>query len=238
MQYESAAGRCLRQLGQALYPGACLLCAAPSPPGSGFCGRCAGGLPFNDSACEACAGAVAAGCSMCASCGARRGPVSRTVALFRYEFPVDAMILRLKRKGGMSLIPALSRPLCLAAAERLPRPDAVVAMPLHPARLRERGFNQSHEMARALCGLWGTPLDSGFCLRARDTPRQQGLSRAQRAGNIRGAFATRGERRYRRVLALDDVITTGSTMNELAAVMKRAGVGRVDALCLAKVAHD
>ena len=238
MQYESTPGRCLRKLAQAFYPGACLLCASPSLPGSGFCRRCEEGLPFNGAACELCASAVAAGSSICPSCRGTQGPVSRTVALFHYTFPVDAMILRLKRKGGMSLIPALSRLLYLAAVERLPRPDAVVAMPLHPARLRQRGFNQSHEMARVLCKLWGTPLDSDFCFRVKDTATQQGLSRAARAGNIRGAFATRGDRKYQRLLVLDDVITTGSTINELAAVIRKSGVPRVDALCLAKVASS
>ena len=217
-----------------LLPGVCGLCGAPVGKVPGFCCACLRSMPLNNSSCEICAAHVASSSSICFSCSSGTQAISHTIAMFRYRFPVDAVVLRLKSRGGIGLIPPLAELLGNLAANKLNPPDAVVPVPLHKNRLRSRGFNQSYEIAKVVCNLWDVPLDTTLCFRNKKTLPQQGLGSHARQRNMQGAFTVRKNNGYRHLLLVDDVITTGNTINSLANAVLQSGVARVEAICLAR----
>lgn len=125
-----------------------------------------------------------------------------------------------------------ARLLGLLLAEHLQKtaekPDCILPVPLHKARYRQRGFNQAIEIARTVSKELHIPLDLNTCLRHRDTPHQTELSAKQRRKNLKNAFSIIKPIQARHIAILDDVMTTGTTVHELAAVLKKAGVSRVD----------
>src|SRR6266705_333512 len=120
------------------------------------------------------------------------------------------------------------------APRPMPEVDLIVPMPLHPKRLAERGFNQALEIARGLARYRGTPIEPRGVLRVKDTPPQTELPYEDRARNVRGAFLCELDLSGASVAVLDDVMTTGATLNELARVLKRAGANRVENLVIAR----
>lgn len=113
-------------------------------------------------------------------------------------------------------------------------PDFIVSMPLHPARLRERGFNQALEIARGVSRKLGVALLPGICRRIKDTPSQTGLPWKEREKNIRNAFTCEADLRGKHVAMLDDVMTTGATLNELAKALRKSGAAHVSGWVVAR----
>ncbi len=153
--------------------------------------------------------------------------------------PIEAWIRRFKypRPGLAGLDPkaeAIVRALAREAGARAPGPppDLVVPIPLHPRRLRARGFNPACELARAIAGPARLRLAPRALARLRDTPSQTGLERAARRRNVRGAFRARRPVPPR-IWLVDDVVTTGSTLSEAARALRRAGARRVVGVCVA-----
>lgn len=157
----------------------------------------------------------------------------RTHAALLYTFPLDRMIPRLKYQAQLAIAPALGE--CLAHAVRhVPRPDRLIPMPLHARRIRERGFNHASEIAREVAKRLELPLDLASCRRIRDTPPQMGLKHDARRRNVRGAFACTGDVDGLHIALIDDVMTTGTSLDELAATLKRAGAREVSCWVVAR----
>ena len=163
------------------------------------------------------------------------------LAPLRYEYPVDDMIRRLKYHGAMEHARVLGVLLAAAAQARAsPLPKLLVPVPLHAARLRERGFNQAYALARYAGRMLEVPYARTLLRRVRDTPSQTALDVQARRHNVRGAFAVCGPGARERLLAaghvaiVDDVITTGSTAAELRAVLYAAGVRQVELWAVAR----
>ncbi len=231
-----------------------LLCprSAPVPPGSGVLDLLRGLLDlWLPPTCPACEGAPGAGpggfCRACLGAllrapealSAPRG-LDALVAAAEFRMPVERWIRRFKypRPGLAGLDPkagAIVRALAREAGARAPGPppDLVVPVPLHPGRLRARGFNPACEVARAIAGPARLPLAPRALERIRDTPSQTGLERAARRRNVRGAFRARHPV-PRRIWLVDDVVTTGSTLDEAARALRRAGARRVVGVCVAR----
>jgi ComF family protein len=182
----------------------------------------------------------------CAACGLAR-PVARcprralawrveaTVAPFEYAAPLDRYVHALKYRGARNLGRAFG--LLLADAVRGGDVDALVPVPLHARRLRERGYNQATEIARTLGRALGLPvLVGGIARRGRHGP-QTGQTAAERVRNVTGAFAVRRNVAGLRIAIVDDVITTGATVNALAAELLAAGAARCDAWTIARTAE-
>jgi ComF family protein len=129
----------------------------------------------------------------------------------------------------------LGRLLAERLAEHPHRPDALVPVPLHPRRYRERGFNQSAEIALELSRRLAIPLHASLCTRIRHTPAQAGLSARQRRVNVRRAFQVADTGLPRHVAIVDDVVTTGTTVNELARTLRAAGVAYIQVWAVARV---
>jgi ComF family protein len=151
--------------------------------------------------------------------------------LWRYEFPCDRLVQALKYRARLALAGFFARNL---ASRPLPEIDLVVPMPLHPKRLAERGFHQALEIARGVARHLGKPIEPRGVLRVKDTLPQTKLPYEERAKNVRGAFLCRLDLSGASVAVVDDVMTTGATLNELARALKRAGAARVENLVIAR----
>lgn len=221
--------RCSRAA-HALLPSSCVLCGGRTA-GSRLCAPCRGDLPAMPAArCARCALPLASG-RVCAECLARAPSYDAVAAAFPYQFPVDALVQAYKYGGDLTLAPLFA---CELARCVRPDVDAIVAMPLSASRLAERGFNQAHEIARHLGRTLRVPVLAGACRKVAETTPQAGLTLAQRVRNVRRAFVCEADLPGQRIAIVDDVMTTGATLNELARVVKRAGAARISGWVVAR----
>jgi ComF family protein len=222
----------IRSIFNRLFPRNCLLCGADAAAHT-LCRGCAAELPWHrQPQCPQCATPTPDG-QRCGACLKQPPAFDRTHAALAYAFPIDRLIPRLKYHGQLAIAPALGA--CLAeAVATAPRPDRLIVMPLHAARIRERGFNHASAIAHGLSQQLGLPLDLDCCRRTRDTPPQMGLKHDARRRNVRGAFACTGDVRGKHIALVDDVMTTGTSLNELAATLKQAGAREVSCWVVAR----
>ncbi|GAB2665845.1 ComF family protein [Arenimonas aestuarii] len=215
-------------LGPALLPWRCLVCTDPGAGGVDLCLACRHDLPWNRSACARCGLPLPRPAARCGRCLGSPPIQASTRAVFRYSPPLDRLLLRLKFHGDL----AAGRLLAALLAEDLagaPRPAALVPIPLHRRRLRQRGYDQALELARPLAGVLALPLLADGLQRARATAPQSELDARARRRNVRGAFqVSPGITLPAHVALFDDVMTTGATLAEAARQLRRAGVARVD----------
>ncbi len=174
---------------------------------------------------------------MCGRCLGHRPAFDATVAALLYRFPADVLVQRLKYGCELACASVLGEILAETVAP-LPRPDLLVPMPLHPDRLRARGFNQAVELARPVARRLGVALAVAACRRVRDTPAQAGLDLSARRRNVRRAFACHADLAGRRVAIVDDVLTSGATVDALAAALRKAGAAEVWAWVAARAPRD
>jgi len=225
----------------AILPERCALCLIVDP--AGYCVDCQNLLPWIEAACTRCANPLAEP-GVCGKCQQRlrecpdRQP-DEIVVPFRYQNPVSAHIHRLKYRSDLSALPGLAKMLVnsvLIHCETLP--EVLVPVPLHPHRLRRRGFNQAGLLATAVGRLLDIPVDQRHLVRTRDTPSQTSLDESQREHNLRGAFSLRGCRSYRSMALIDDVITSGATVRSACHAVSGSMTTRVSVWAIAKTAGD
>lgn len=206
-------------LAATLFPPRCCLCGfAGTHPDLDLCCFCQADLPWDDA------------------------PFTPgLVTALRFEPPADELIRRLKYSGVIANARVLGELLAQAVRKRVERmPRLLVPVPLHPSRMRERGFNQALAIARYAGRSLGVAHARHLVRRVFDTPSQTGLGRSERRGNLRGAFALAGAGAHRRLVSaahvalVDDVITTGSTLRELQGLLLASGVARVDLWSVAR----
>ena len=225
----------LRRLGRWLLAPRCLLCAEPGVDGRDLCRRCTDALPWNHSACARCGLPLPMPALACDTCLMHPPPFAATTEAFVYTFPVDRLLPRLKFHADLAAGAVLSDVL-LPAFAIADRPDALVPVPLHRARLRQRGYDQALELAKPLARTLELPLRLDLLRRVRATEAQSELDGKRRRDNLRGAFAcNRMPHLPRHVALFDDVMTTGATVTEAASALLAAGVARVDIWALARV---
>lgn len=226
----------LTRLSQWLYPPRCVLCQRPGLPQLDLCANCHQALPFIARACQQCALPLAAASHDSTRCGRclKKPPMfDASLSALRYQGAVVGLVTGYKFHDRL-LYSRLLAELLLPKILRGPLPDCIIAVPLHQRRLRARGFNQSHELGKIIAARLQLPLLSHAVVRTRDTPQQTGLDARQRRKNIRGAFEVVQPLDYQHVALVDDVVTTGSTVNELARVLKKAGAQTVTVWSIAR----
>ncbi len=208
-----------------------MLCGERGEAGLDLCRACRHDLPVIDCACLRCAIPLPASHrhhGLCGPCQRQPPAFERCLAPFAYQAPLDHLLQDLKFNRRLALARTLGQLMAQwLAGQAPPLPGRLMPVPLHPARLRERGFNQSLELARPIARRLGLPLDIHGCQRLRNTPPQAGLSARQRHGNLKGAFGVKGTMAGH-VAIIDDVMTTGDTVQELARTLRKAGAERVD----------
>lgn len=209
---------------------ACAVCSLSPGP---VCVECeADFFPASLSRCTVCAIPVHGEDTVCGRCLSSPPHFIRTTALGDYISPVDGMVTALKFGARLDLATVFGR--LLARRASVGTDALVIPVPLAFERLSERGYNQSLQIARAYCGSTGARLGPDVVRRLRHTPPQQTLALEDRRRNVRGAFIVSGSVVGRTVLVVDDVMTTGSTMDEIARALVAAGAACVHALVVAR----
>jgi ComF family protein len=244
MQLAATLPSRLRRLGRAVVDGVlpprCLACGARVDEINALCGKCWAsmnffappwcavcGLPFAHPMGE---GAV------CGACAGQRPSWERARSVLRYDRHSRRLVLMLKHGDQTHLAGAFGKWMHRAGGEVLTGADLLVPVPLHWTRLFARRFNQAALLAQAIHAAGGPPVGADWLVRRRRTPSQGLLGRAARARNVRGAFAVRRGRsvRDKRVVLVDDVLTTGATAEECARILSQAGAASVGVLVLAR----
>ncbi|MFL6712356.1 MAG: ComF family protein [Sulfurifustis sp.] len=214
----------------------CPLCAASIAPELDLCAGCERSLPKLSAACARCAApfeSVAAAGSICGLCQQEPPTYTTVHAAFRYAAPVDRLIQGAKYGERLDYAALLGRRLASHVGASAAAVDVIVPVPLHRSRLRQRGYNQSMEIARPVASALGVPLVS-LAERARVTPPQTALSREERQKNVRNAFRTTGDVAAKRVAVVDDVMTSGATAEMLARCLLKAGASDVEIWVVAR----
>lgn len=218
----------------------CLLCDEPAEQPHPICGACESELPWLDERCRICALPLPMHGLLCGQCSRRRPAFRQVEAPWHYGFPVDALITRFKHQRqwplGRLMAQMLGNWLIHRFEEALPRPSLLLPVPMATKRLRKRGYNQAQMLAEWIGDHLGIACDSELLVRSRDTPAQQDLSARARRRNLNGAFTINDTAvvKGRHVALVDDVLTTGTTAQTLARLLRQAGAVRVDVYCLAR----
>lgn len=208
----------------------CVLCGAAASA-RGLCAGCWTELPWlRGPQCARCAHPLPVP-GICGRCIAEPPHYDAVVAACRYAYPAGELIQACKFGGHLAAATPLAAMLETVVSQR---PDVLVPMPLSAERLRTRGFNQALELARVLARPLGVPVDSRLCVKTRETPPQSRLPWKERRKNVRGAFVVQAALDGRHVAVVDDVLTTGATLDELARNLKRAGAATVTGFVVAR----
>ncbi len=229
-----------RLLAQALLPSSCALCGALCD--AAVCRPCHAQFVTRATRCPRCANPLGAADAWreCAGCLSKRPAFDATLAGADYLAPLDRLVLQLKFGGKLALAPWFAQVLRDTVLDHrgFLLPNVLCPVPLGPQRLVERGFNQALEMARPLARALGIPLRERLAIRALDTPAQSGVAPDQRRRNIRNAFIVAPDAlamvRGQHIGIVDDVMTSGHTLDELAATFKRFGAARVSNFVFAR----
>jgi len=220
-----------------LFPSRCILCQQTVGQGLEVCSACYLALPHNETCCVRCALPLAqdtGGSVLCGRCIKTPPAFDYAHSPFRYEDEIITLVHQLKFSEKIRFSRSIGEMLWQHFSTTDERPDCLLPVALHKSRMRQRGFNQSIEISRELAKKLSVPIEHSAVLRQRHTPAQTGLSAKQRQKNIRGAFMMAGELNYKHVLIIDDVMTTGATVNELAKLLKKNRVERVGVLSIAR----
>lgn len=231
----------LTELAGVVLPPCCPLCKEESVPRPGsFCPTCSAGIRTVESPrCPRCALPYTGDTPhdhLCEECLRRKPPYERVLAGAHYEGPLREAIHRFKYRGVIGLEQALASFVCerFAGEIRDFSPDLLIPVPLHVSRLRQRTYNQALLLARRLGQRLSIPTEGRLLQRTRATDSQQQLSARGRRANLRGAFAGSGELAQRRLLLIDDVMTTGATVEECSRELLRCGAESVLVVVLAR----
>lgn len=218
-------------------PQACVLCGHTSQLHA-LCPACIHDLPRLN------AEAICSQCGLpintatmpgpCGHCQQQQPAYDRVVSAFAYANPVSQLVAKLKFRGQLHLARLFGELLAMQIHTLGSEAQAVLPVPLHPKRLGQRGFNQALEIARPLARLLSLPLVNDSLERSRDTQPQAEQSALQRERNIRSAFALSKSVGYQRVAIVDDVMTSGHTVNEIAKLLRQNGVEQIEVWCVAR----
>lgn len=222
-----------------LYPPLCVLCGAKGSRGLDLCAECFAELSWNRHPCPRCAAPLPpdADTPLCGNCIKSLPSWDEAKSPLAYAFPLDKLIQRFKFDGDLAIGRLLGELLAeYLAAGGGEKPDLIVPVPLHASRLKERGFNQAAELAPPVSRRLKLPVALDVCERVRATDVQSKLDAAERKKNLKDAFAVMKSVDSKHVAVLDDVVTTGTTVEILTKELRNAGARRVVVWSVARAA--
>jgi len=224
-----------RLVSKLLNPALCLGCEHELDPGLHFCTTCIDQLNLLNNPCTLCGLENQTSGCYCAACLYDPPRWQNLVAPLIYQGLARDLLIQLKYAQSLHLANSLVSSVIHHFRASKSLPEVLLPVPLHRKRLLDRGFNQAFEIARTLSQLLDIPVDTRALCRIRDTESQSGLSANQRQKNILKAFAYDTSKPYSHVAVIDDIVTTGSTANEITKTLHRAGVQQVEIWGLARV---
>lgn len=228
---ESIFNMLLKTLRSLLLPYTCVLCKAKSQQDRDLCINCERELPYLKHHCDICAEPLSSiRQKQCAHCLKQQPYFDETFALFEYRTPVDKLITQLKFNQRLLHARILGG---LMAEKVQTQAELIIPVPLHKKRLRERGFNQALELAKPLAKILRLPLSYRHCQRARHTQAQSSLALTDKKRNLREAFSIHAPIPSK-VMIVDDVMTSGNTVNELSRTLRQAGAEHIQICCVAR----
>ncbi len=222
-------------IAQQLLPSSCILCAQSQASSLGLCNACYADLPWlTQDVCPQCA-LPSLRNQLCGHCLHASPKFDATHAVFSYDYPLQSMMQRYKYGEMLMLGHTFAE---ILAQQVRTRPDVIIPMPLHPQRLQQRGFNQSLEIAKIVSRRLHIAVDSQTCVRTKFTVPQVSLPPKQRVRNVKNAFSCQSSLTGLNIALLDDVMTTGASLNALAASVKKAGANQVECWVIARTLPD
>lgn len=223
-----------------LFPFTCILCGEKTKREIDLCLDCEKSLPWLTHVCIHCAAPLCLETNpICGACLKKPLPFYKTCILFSYTEPIRKLIMGIKFQQRLvyaNILGSLLAEKLKLSYQKEPLPRLIIPVPLHKKRLRERGFNQSMELARPIQKKLGIPIDYKSCQRVRSTAAQSTLPAQQRGTNVKNAFAIQKQKNIisHHIALLDDVMTTGHTLIELSRSLYDTGVKRIDVWCCAR----
>lgn len=241
----------LRRLGQGaqaavdwVLPPRCALCSEMITGGQGLCPSCFQGMQFlSDPLCDCCGrpSLIKESGPICAPCLSAPPAYDWMRAAFAYDDASRALILALKYKDRLDVVPALARWMAGVAQAKVTAEDVILPVPLHWRRYLARRFNQSAALAQALAQRTDGAYAPDWLIRTRNTPPMKAMTRKQRSANVHGAFEVQDRHRAaltgRRVVLVDDVYTSGATIEALSDELRACGVAHIGVVVVARVVH-
>ena len=231
-QLRRGVSRCLSAL---FAPGLCFACGCELADASALCSSCSNQLQRVPNPCQYCGQPNPVDGLVCPACLLNPPRWQKLIAPLQYRGLVRDYLIQLKFSEALYLAKSLGDACSKPIRQSSPKPQVLLPVPLHRTRLFERGYNQAYEIATVWSAALGIPIDRHALSRMRATQSQSGLSASQRELNIRKAFVYAPQREYRHVAVIDDIVTTGSTVTEIAEVLHRGGVEFVEIWALTRV---
>ena len=216
---------------RSILPGACFFCLSTTT--GAWCIRCERDFILDIERCPICARRSKAN-KTCGSCLKQLPIINSTEVLFDYQYPTNYLIKAYKFKNRPELAERFSVKLTEKLKNKSALPELLLPVPLHRTKQRQRGYNQSLELAKKISQSMQIKVESSLCQRIRNTSPQSTLPTKNRRANVKGAFKLKSRHMPEHVAIIDDVITTGSTVNELAKHLKRAGCKTIEAWAIAR----
>lgn len=229
-----------KKLEQWLFPYRCCFCEVHTTSAQDLCSECKLALPWIEDRCYKCGLYLTSGLDSidCERCRELPSKFDRLCALFSYQPPITKLVMGLKfgkkLAYGRIMGELLAEQVVTQWYQNLTLPEAVIPVPLHDMRLRTRGFNQALELLWPLHKQIEIPVLLDACIRVRKTTAQSQLDKTRRKRNLKSAFQVVKPIPFEHIAVMDDVVTTGSTVNALTHVLKEAGVTTVDIWCICR----
>ena len=202
-----------------------------------MCQECISELPYKNQSCSRCAIPLESSNSpVCGHCLTKPPSYDVLLSPFEYHFPLDKLITELKFRQKLYHAHTLGHLFSqYIQSKATPLPECIIPVPLHPKRLQQRGYNQSLEIARVVSKKLKIPIDRKLCERIKNTDPQSGLDAKSRQQNIKNAFKVKRHHHYNHVAILDDVVTTGYTVEAVAEMLRQQNIKVIQVWSIARV---
>lgn len=214
-----------------IFTGACFFCL--SSCSDVWCNACEQGLIINIERCPVCARRTT-NRVLCGACIKQPPCFSSSEVLLNYQYPAKRLIQDFKFNKRPELAACFAKKLTDKLIRNTNLPETIIPVPLHKIRQQQRGYNQSLELAKNIAKRMGLAVNTALCKRIKNTGPQSSLTGQMRKNNVKGAFALTDSWAPKHVAIIDDVVTTGSTVNEIASLLIKAGCRRVDVWAIAR----